>query len=270
MTQPYDPYHDPRHQGPPQPLPPQYGPPQGAPPPGSGQRPGYGPPQPGPGGPYPPIGYGPPAPQQRGASVGLIVGIVAGALALVLVAVVGGVWMYTSARGGSTVDGPGALADAEVLVFEGLEVGHVEVGETVAYGVFPPVGGPHYPIWQDCGVYAEPLRAEFAVHSLEHGAVWITYDASLSPGEVAGLEGLYTPGDYVIVSPLDGLPSRVVASAWGSQIRLDDPADPALAAYLREYVQNPGVPEPGAPCSGGNSESGDAVEASVAGETTTA
>lgn len=280
MTQPHDPRHDPHDQGPqPQQGPPPGqgpyaagppGPPPGPPgppgpplggPPGYGpapQQPGHGPP---PGhGPYPgyppqPGAYPPPA---KKSSAGLVIGLVAGALVLVLVIAGGGLWLYASSR---TAPPSGAASGGDVLTFEGLSADHVEVGETVEYDVFPPAGGPHYPTWQDCGVYTEPLRAEFAVHSLEHGAVWITYDASLSPDEVAVLEGLYTSGDYLLVSPMDGLPSRVVASAWGSQLRLEDPADPALAGYLREYVQGPATPEPGAPCSGGVSESGEAAEA---------
>ena len=47
--------------------------------------------------------------------------------------------------------------------------------EPVDYPQTPPVGGPHNPIWQNCGFYSKPVRNEHAVHSMEHGAVWITY-----------------------------------------------------------------------------------------------
>lgn len=281
MTQPHDPHHDPRYQGP-QPPPPQQpsGPPQGAPPPGYGQQPGYGPPQPqqpGHGGPFPGGhgaqppggygpgqpggGYGPPIPPQKKSSTGLVIGIIAGALVLVLLVAGGGVWLYTSSRDDSGSGGSDALAEAEILTFEDLDPSHVEVGETVAYDMFPPAGGPHYPTWQDCGVYTEPLRAEYAVHSLEHGAVWITYDPTLSPDEVAELEGLYAPGDYLVISPMEGLPTPVVASAWGAQVHLSGAEDPSLSAFLRVYVQHPDAPEPGAPCSQGVTETEAEVEA---------
>lgn len=255
MTQPHDPHHDPRQQGPQQPPPQQphqgHGPPQAGPPPGYGPQPGYGPPQPPqPGyGPQPGHAGGPPGgypPPPKKSSAGLVIGIVAGALVLVLLVAGGGLWFYVSSRGGS---------GGEVTTFENLSADHVEPGETVSYDMFPPAGGPHYPTWQNCGVYTEPLRAELAVHSLEHGAVWITYDPSMAPDDVAVLESLYTSGDYLVISPMEGLPAPVVASAWGSQLTLDDPADPALTDYLREYVQGPATPEPGAPCSGGISES---------------
>ena len=49
----------------------------------------------------------------------------------------------------------------------------------VSYGQTPPVGGDHYPVWQDQGFYEEPVPNEKAVHTLEHGAVWITYSPDL-------------------------------------------------------------------------------------------
>jgi hypothetical protein len=51
--------------------------------------------------------------------------------------------------------------------------------EPVDYPQSPPVGGPHNPIWQNCGFYSKPVRNENAVHSMEHGAVWITYSPDL-------------------------------------------------------------------------------------------
>lgn len=128
---------------------------------------------------------------------------------------------------------------------------HVELGEVVAYNVHPPVGGDHYAVWQDCGVYDEPVRTELAVHSQEHGAVWITYDES--EVDEAGIETLtshHNPGDYLLISPMTGLPAPVVASAWGAQLVLEDPEDPVLVDFLREFDRGVTTPEHGGPCSG--------------------
>jgi hypothetical protein len=182
-------------------------------------------------------------------------------LALVLVGglVSGGVWLYgvggssTSTDSGDSDGGGLAGGGSEIDGVQTYEVPvytHVEVGETVDYDQFPPVGGEHYGMWQNCGVYDEPVVTETAVHSLEHGAVWITYDPSLAEQDVQALAAHHSPGAYVLISPMEGLPFPVVASGWGTQLLLDFADDPRLAEFLSVYEQSPNVPEPGAPCSG--------------------
>ena len=61
---------------------------------------------------------------------------------------------------------------------------------SLIYAENPPAGGPHNPMWQNCGVYDRPLYNEYAVHSLEHGAVWITYRPDLDATQVAALKKL--------------------------------------------------------------------------------
>jgi len=137
---------------------------------------------------------------------------------------------------------------------EGLERTHVD-GD-VDYEQTPPVGGPHAPVWQDCGFYDAPVPDERAVHSLEHGAVWITYDPDLASDQLAVIEELAGAESYVLASPREGLPSPVVASAWGVQLTLPTASDPRLQAFVDDYAESPQAPEPGAPCSGGASDAG--------------
>jgi hypothetical protein len=133
--------------------------------------------------------------------------------------------------------------------FENLGSEHVK--GTVNYDQSPPVGGNHNPTWQNCGYYDEPVRDENAVHSLEHGAVWITYSPDLSEDEVERLRDIAENQSYVLVSPRDGLPSPVVASAWGKQLSLESADDPDLERFIGAYSQGPQTPEPGAVCTGG-------------------
>ncbi len=121
----------------------------------------------------------------------------------------------------------------------------------VDYAQSPPVGGEHNSIWQNCGFYEEPIRSETAVHSLEHGAVWITYSPDLPQNEVARLRDLAQSNDYVLVSPYPDLDSPVVASAWGKQLNLESAEDPDLERFIGAYSQGPQTPEPGAACTGG-------------------
>jgi len=124
----------------------------------------------------------------------------------------------------------------------------------VDYAQSPPVGGEHNPVWQNCGFYTEPIRDENAVHSLEHGAVWITYSPDLPQDEVERLRDLAQNETYVLVSPYPRLDSPVVASAWGKQVRLESAEDPDLERFVQAYRQGPQTPEPGAVCTGGIGE----------------
>ncbi len=118
------------------------------------------------------------------------------------------------------------------------------------YQMDPPAGGPHWSAWLNCGIYTEPQENERAVHSLEHGAVWVTYN----PDEVsaADLDTLRDrmPRTYSILSPYPGLDAPVVASAWGAQIKLDDVNDERLDGFIAQYWQSGTAPELGAACTG--------------------
>lgn len=121
----------------------------------------------------------------------------------------------------------------------------------VEYDIIPPVGGVHNPAWMNCGVYPQPIQNENAVHSLEHGAVWISYRPDLDPLEIAKLEDLTRQSGYRLLSPYPDLPSPIVISAWGYQLQLQQVDDPRLKSFIEKYERSPESPEPGAPCTGG-------------------
>ncbi|MFC4560297.1 DUF3105 domain-containing protein [Nocardiopsis mangrovi] len=153
--------------------------------------------------------------------------------------------------------GFGVYTEIDRRNIEGLrtfdDLTNEHVAEPVDYEQTPPVGGDHHAIWQNCGTYDAPVSTMNAVHSLEHGAVWITYDPELPADQVETLNSLYTQGSYILVSPFeDGdMPAPIVASGWGSQVGVDAPDDDRLSKFLRTYERSSSVPEPGAACSGG-------------------
>ena len=138
---------------------------------------------------------------------------------------------------------------------EGLQTFEYTAGDhrpgSLLYTETPPAGGAHNPSWQNCGVYDQPLYNEYAVHSLEHGAVWITYRPDLGAEAVASLKALVDGRPYTLLSPYEGLPAPVVASAWNAQVQVQDAGDGRLKAFLDKYEQGPTAPERGAACSGG-------------------
>jgi hypothetical protein len=124
----------------------------------------------------------------------------------------------------------------------------------IAYAQVPPVGGAHNPIWLNCGVYEERVPNEFAVHALEHGAVWVTYQPTLPSDQVEQLRRLVRGKDFVLLSPWGTDPplrQPIVASAWGLQLQVESASDPRLAEFIKQFANGPQNPEPRAPCSRG-------------------
>ena len=133
---------------------------------------------------------------------------------------------------------------------QAVEIGSVQhVAVDVDYGGHP-VGGDHAAIWLNCGVYREETPEENAVHSLEHGAVWVTYRPADVPAEdVSSIEDL--AGGKVIISPRTEQPAPIVAAAWGQLLEVQTVADPDLAAFVSHYKGGGQAPEAAGRCSGG-------------------
>jgi len=131
---------------------------------------------------------------------------------------------------------------------------HVQ-GEIYEPGPLPPYGGPHDPIWQNCGVYEEEIRAENAVHSLEHGATWITYRDDLPAAEVAELQTLVARENSVLLSPYPSQNSPVVLTTWAYQLEVGSAFDDRVVEFVERYTNDPlTTPEVGATCAGGVGE----------------
>lgn len=139
---------------------------------------------------------------------------------------------------------------AQVETAEIDDRSHVE--GSVDYDSVPPLGGPHAPVWANCGFYEQALPNELAVHSMEHGAVWIAYPED-GDVDTERLRELTVGQPDVLVGPSPDV-DTVTATAWGAQLEVDDADDPALSAFIEAYVRGPNTPEPGAPCSGGVGE----------------
>lgn len=65
-----------------------------------------------------------------------------------------------------------------------------------------------------------PIDVENAVHSMEHGAVWLAYDPDLPAVQIDTLKERVRGLSHVIISPYATLSEPVVASAWGRQLPL--------------------------------------------------
>ncbi len=171
---------------------------------------------------------------------------------LVLVALLG--YQYHRAsqppRGGDPHNDIPALKATKYYDFTGGD----HRTDPIRYAQVPPAGGPHDPVWDDCGAYDEPVRNENAVHDLEHGTVWITYRPGLDAADVQSLQSrLQTlkSGKWML-SPYPGLPSPVVVTVWNAQLDLTGADDPRLPRFLAFYGDGHTAPEAAfATCKGG-------------------
>jgi hypothetical protein len=178
--------------------------------------------------------------------LGIIAGVVIVVVAGLAVAAIAFAAAFTSV-------GSGGLP-AGIQVF--AENDHTHVTGPVTYDRVPPAGGPHNPTQLNCGVYTQPVPNEYAVHSLEHGAVWITYQPNLPPDQLASLQRLVVSSyvgtqRYLILSPFAGIKSPIVASAWGAQLNVNSPSDSGLVAFIQHYAGGAQGGEPGGACTGG-------------------
>jgi hypothetical protein len=173
--------------------------------------------------------------------------------ALVLIAVLG--YQFWKAQQPPRGDDPHndipALKATKYYDFAGGD----HVTGPIEYAQVPPAGGPHDPVWDDCGAYPDPVRNENAVHDLEHGTVWITYRPGLDAADVQSLqtqlEGLQS--QKWMLSPYPGLPAPVVVTVWNAQLDLTGADDPRLPTFLKFYGDGHTSPEGAfASCKGGD------------------
>lgn len=137
-----------------------------------------------------------------------------------------------------------------VMIAEYVSESHVV--EDQNYAESPPIGGLHDSEWADCdgAIYDVQIRPENAVHSLEHGAVWVTYNPDeISEDDLAALSEYVAGQDFMMMSPYSGLSSLVSLQSWNHQLQVDAVDDPRINEFIQVLRHNQEfTPEFGASC----------------------
>ena len=173
---------------------------------------------------------------------------------LVLGAVLIGVVAYAALNQGSGISS--VLTDPDnniegVVISDEKTLTRNHVQGAVNYPQVPPPGGDHNPAPQQCAVYNAPIAPEHAVHSLEHGAVWITYDPAKAADQVDALAATAGGDPYLLMSPIAGQASPILLTAWGRQLAVSNADDERVDQFINAYSRNgPQTPERGAACVG--------------------
>lgn len=154
----------------------------------------------------------------------------------------------------SSKNTPEAKAEAAKSI-QGITVVDYPGGEhndgIIKYDKSPPFGGQHANAWADCTgtVYPNPIRNENAVHSLEHGSIWITYQPNLPTDQVDALKKRVDGVEQMLMSPYPGLSKPVSLQAWGHQLFVDSASDPRIEEFIDDLRLNATVaPEPNGSC----------------------
>jgi Protein of unknown function (DUF3105) len=142
--------------------------------------------------------------------------------------------------------------DPKILVYEKHTAGPLK------YTVNPPVGGNHNNDWMNCmgDVYDAPIANEHAVHSLEHGAVWITYRPDLPKDQVDTLAAKVRGTEKMFMSPYEGLDTPISLQAWGYQLKVDNASDGRINDFIKALRVNASTEGPNALCNQGITETG--------------
>jgi hypothetical protein len=177
-------------------------------------------------------------------------GLIAAAVAVLLfaVAAISYAVVKVNAANAGKIQSPDELKGLQTYDYA---AGQSHVTTPVQYDQSPPVGGDHDPTWADCTgtVYDVDIRHENAVHSLEHGAVWITYNPDeVSDADIQKLSALAEESGRMM-SPYAGLDSPISVQSWNHQLKVDSASDERLKQYVDFFTRNGDYyPEVGASC----------------------
>ena len=143
-------------------------------------------------------------------------------------------------------DEPGATRPPQAVVIEGHEVQafaeyganeHVGPTDDVTYRQTPPVAGPHSPVPASCGIHGEAMAEEMVVHTLEHGAVGILFEATLLRADILAIERLARPEVGPVFSmPYEGLERQVAVISWGRRMDLDGFDEAAVKGFIARFA----------------------------------
>ena len=122
---------------------------------------------------------------------------------------------------------------------------HVDVGTLGPNLPLTPAGGPHYaqPLRQ--GIYDQQIADGNAIHSLEHGMVWITYQPDeVSEADLQIMNDVASDfGRDVILSPRVENSSLIIIVSWGQRLTMDQPDEQLLRDFVTTNRNR--SPEPG-------------------------
>lgn len=157
--------------------------------------------------------------------------VIGGVGLLTLVILVGGVWLLTSQGAKEQVKLSKPLV-GEVITDQGRN--HVPDGTQIQYNSNPPTSGSHYAQPQPGGIYDKSVPDGNLLHSLEHGAVILSYKTDLPKDQIESLKQAYNLASVSkkIMVPRDNLDVPVALTSWGRLLKLQSIDEAKIKEFL--------------------------------------
>jgi len=125
--------------------------------------------------------------------------------------------------------------EGRVEAFEIEGRGHVESSVDVNYQTNPPTSGDHLAEAENWGIYTKEIDDKAAVHSMEHGGIWISYD-DISKEDIKVLETIGKQNSQsTVVSPRAANDMHIVITSWGKMMKTDQVDAPLIQKYIDTY-----------------------------------
>ena len=158
---------------------------------------------------------------------------VAGVVAVVALTMAGGLFVFARQQPLPKATPAPTLLGEEIPMRPATHVG--TAAELDIPSGQPPTGGPHYPFPEAPGIFDKPVDDGKAIHSLEHGLIWISYRPDLiTPADLEVLRTVQRahPKD-VLLSPRPGNTAPASIVSWGRRLNLTLPVS---AQTLESFV----------------------------------
>lgn len=112
---------------------------------------------------------------------------------------------------------------------------HIAVGEDhPAYNSNPPTSGWHYASPAEWGASTDSIEDETAIHNLEHGGIWISYQPEkIDQAAIDQLTDLVRGyPSKVLLSPRAANDAPIKLASWGRLLSLDTFDEPQLQQFI--------------------------------------
>lgn len=112
---------------------------------------------------------------------------------------------------------------------------HVLRGQVPEY-IDPPTSGPHYGDGvAGAGIHDEPVEDGLVVHSLEHGAVVLSYDSEkLNQDDITKLKSIFNDkfrGKKIMV-PRKNMSVPIIMTSWGRILKLESIDEEKMVGFM--------------------------------------